>query len=89
MRLSRREKQALLVAGVIACLLGALAGYSALCRELEMQFHGGVLDEDRARVMWQNARVTALAFGGVAAGAWLVMALAVIGVFRLLAWARR
>jgi hypothetical protein len=84
MRLSRSETWVLVVAGVIACLLGAFAGYGALSVALEDQFHGGVLEEDRVSVMWLNARETVVAFAKVASIAWVALGLLSVGSYRLL-----
>ncbi|UGB46621.1 hypothetical protein LQ772_04815 [Frateuria edaphi] len=62
MQLSRREKLWIAVAGLTACLVGAVAACLALQPELEAQFHGGVLDEDRVWVFWHNVRVAATGF---------------------------
>ncbi|HET6804419.1 MAG TPA: hypothetical protein VFH59_03125 [Frateuria sp.] len=89
MRLSRPEKWVIAIAGVVACLAGALAGYGTLTRALEDQFHGGVLEEDKVAVMWLNARETAAAFAVVASVLWVALGLLPVGVYRLLARARR
>jgi hypothetical protein len=88
MHLTHREKQWIAAAGLVACLLGAFAGYLALQPELEAQFHGGVLDEDRAWVFWHNIRVTAAAFAAVVAASFAVLGLAPIVLHRLLVRAR-
>lgn len=84
MRLSRLEKRVIVAAGVLACLAGAFAGYGALSTALEDQFHGGVLDEDRVSVMWQNAWGTVAAFAKVASIAWVALGLLPVGLSRLL-----
>jgi hypothetical protein len=89
MRFSRLEKWVIATTGVVACLVGALAGHGALTRALEDQFHGGVLDEDKVAVMWLNARETAVAFVEFASVSWVVLGLLPIGVYRLVARARR
>jgi hypothetical protein len=83
MRLSRSEKRVIVVAGVIACLLGAFAGYGALSVALEDQFHGGVLEEDRVSVMWLNAWETVAAFAKVASIAGVALGLLSVGSYRL------
>lgn len=75
-------------AGVVACVLGALAAFVALQPELEAQFHGGVLDEDRAWVFWHNTRVAAVAFGAVASVAFAMLGLLPVVLRRLLHKAR-
>jgi len=42
------ERKLLIAAFIAACLIGSLAGYAAYLEEAEAQFHGGVLEEDRA-----------------------------------------
>ncbi|MEI7037217.1 hypothetical protein [Fulvimonas yonginensis] len=84
MRLSRIEKQVIVAAGVVACLIGALAGYGALSRALEDQFHGGVLDEDRVGVLWRNAWDTLAAFIEAATVAWSALGFLPVGLSRLL-----
>jgi len=89
MHLARREKHFFVGACVIACLLGAFAGYIALWDELEHQFHGGVLDEDVSRVMWNNIWTTAFAFAKVTLITVVVIGVAPIGLRRLLAQGAR
>jgi hypothetical protein len=81
---SRREKQWMVVVGLMACLMGAFAGYLALQPELEAQFHGGVLDEDRAWVLWHNIRVAAVAFAVLASAAFAALGLLPILLHRLM-----
>lgn len=71
-------------AGVAACLLGIFVGYLALQPELEAQFHGGVLDEDRAWVLWHNVRATVVAFAIVVSVAFAVLGLVPVLSCRLL-----
>lgn len=71
-------------AGLVACLLGAFAGYLALQPELEAQFHGGVLDEDRAWVLWHNIQVAAMAFAAVGLAAFAALGLLPVGLYRRL-----
>jgi len=85
---TRREKQWIAAAGLAACLLGIFVGYLALQSELEAQFHGGVLDEDRAWVFWHNVRVTVVAFAIVASVAFAVLGLVPVLSCRLLRRAR-
>ena len=89
MRLSHLEKRLTVAAGIIACLFGALAGYGTLSRALEDQFHGGVLDEDRITVLWQNAWATLTASVEVAALVWAVLGVAAVGSCRLLSRSTR
>ena len=70
---------------MIACFLGAFAGYFVLSDELEHQFHGGVLDEDVSRVMWLNIWATALAFAKVALITIVVLGVVPIGLRRFFA----
>ena len=84
MRLTGREKHWLVAAGLVACVLGAFVGYLALQPELEAQFHGGVLEQDRVRVLWQNAGVTAVAFVCVASASFAALGLLPILLRRLL-----
>lgn len=81
---SRREKQWLVVAGLVACFLGACLGYLALQPELEAQFHGGVLDGDRVWVLWHNIRVMAVTFVVAVLVAFAVLGLLPILLRRLL-----
>lgn len=85
MHLSRRDKQWVALTGVVACLLGAFVAYLALQPWLEAQFHGGVLAEDRARVLRHNARVAAQAFAVAASAVFAVLGLLPVLVHRLLA----
>lgn len=83
MHFSRRERTFLLGVGVVACLLGALAGFSSLTDELHLQSCGGVLDEDVPAVMWHNTWTTGLAFAEIALIAFLALGLVPIGIRRL------
>jgi hypothetical protein len=85
----RREKRWIAAAGLAACLLGAFAGYLALQPELEAQFHGGVLDEDRGWVFWHNVRVAAMAFVVVGPATFAALGLLPILLRRLLRRVRR
>ena len=76
------------VAGAVACLLGAVAAYLALQPELEAQFHGGVLDEDRAWVFWHDVRVAAVAFAVMAWAIFAAFCLMPVLLHRLLRGAR-
>jgi ABC-type Fe3+ transport system permease subunit len=80
--LARHEKQLLLLACIAACVFGAFAGYVVLAGELEHQFHGGVLDEDKSAVMWHNILHTVLAFAEVA-----LITIVALGVIPI--WVRR
>lgn len=78
-----------MIAGVLGCLLGTLAGAFALSEELEHQFHGGVLEEDRVRVMWQNAWTTVRVFAEVAFATLFVFGVLPVSIRRLVSGARR
>ena len=56
----------------------------ALQPELEAQFHGGVLDEDKAWVFWHNVGVAVAAFAIVASAAFAALGLLPILSRRLL-----
>lgn len=84
MHRSRRDTQWMALAGAVACLLGGFVAYLALQPWLEAQFHGGVLAEDRARVLWHNARVAAQAFAVTAPVVFALLGLLPVLVHRLL-----
>lgn len=88
MHLLRREKRWVAVAGAVACLSGALVAYLALQPELEAQFHGGVLDEDRTWVFWHDVRVAAVAFAVTASAIFAALGLLPVLLHRLLRGAR-
>lgn len=81
MRLTRVEKQLLIAACVVACLLGGFAAYLTCALEEEHQFHGGVLEEDAAQAMWHLISVAAVAFAQIGVSAFLI-----IGVIPLSLW---
>jgi hypothetical protein len=82
MHMSRRERTLIGVC-VVACLVGALAGFASLTDELHLQSCGGVLDEDVPAVKWHNTWTTGLAFAEVAVIALVVLGVVPIGVRRL------
>jgi hypothetical protein len=84
MHLVPREKKFLVGACLIACFLGASAGYIVLSDELEHQFHGGVLDEDVSMVMRHNIWTSVLAFAEVAFAAVIVLGVVPIWLRRFL-----
>lgn len=89
MRLSHIEKRVIVSAGVLACVIGVFAGYGALSRLLEDQFHGGVLAQDRTSVMWWNAFHAVAAFAKAGVIAWIALGLVPVLLHRVFSSASR
>lgn len=79
--LARGEKRLLIVAFVLACLVGGLAARFAYMDEAEAQFHGGVLKEDAAEARFALFWEPASAFAR-----WGVCSLLIVGVGPIAVW---
>jgi hypothetical protein len=77
------EKRLLVAVIVAASLVGGCAGYGAYLGEAEAQFHGGVLEEDRAAADWALVREPAWAFVRWTVGIGFVFGVLPVGVWRL------
>jgi hypothetical protein len=82
-RFAAGEKRLLLAALVAACLVGGVAGYIAYLDEAEAQFHGGVLEENRAEAEWALIWEPTRAFARWAGGIAFIFGVVPVGVRRM------
>lgn len=83
MALSRGEKRTVIAACIVACVLGAFGAFIAYSLVEEGQFHGGVLEEDRAQATLSLVQAAFLAFVEYGLGAFIALGALPIIVWRL------